>query len=353
MDSLRYETFSQFDHNDPFFDSLKSDYKEFPDWLKKKADANESAYILYDENHKIEGFMYLKENDDAGYISPQLPNGNHLKIGTFKFESKGTLRGQRFLKKAFDRAFGSGSDDIYVTVFEKHAHLVKLFQAYGFYIHGEKETQNGKEFVYARSLSDVNGDVLLDYPLVLPTEKKKFILAIRPDYHTRLFPDSKLVNESPDIVQDVSHTNSIHKIYICGMDSVQLMHRGDVIVIYRMTDGKGPAKYRSVATSICVVESVRHITSFNDEDSFVKYCYKFSVFSEKELRNFYRTKRSPYIVRFTYNIALQKRPTREMLIDQVGLRGDRTGRWGNFEITDQQFNEILRLGCVNESFIIH
>ncbi|EAN8402946.1 N-acetyltransferase, partial [Salmonella enterica] len=140
----------------------------------------------------------------------------------------------------------------------------------------------GKEFVYARSLSDVNGDVLLDYPLVLPTEKKKFILAIRPDYHTRLFPDSKLVNESPDIVQDVSHTNSIHKIYICGMDSVQLMHRGDVIVIYRMTDGKGPAKYRSVATSICVVESVRHITSFNDEDSFVKYCYKFSVFSEKE-----------------------------------------------------------------------
>lgn len=172
MDSLRYETFSQFDHNDPFFDSLKSDYKEFPDWLKKKADANESAYILYDENHKIEGFMYLKENDDAGDISPQLPNGNHLKIGTFKFESKGTLRGQRFLKKAFDRAFGSGSDDIYVTVFEKHAHLVKLFQAYGFYIHGEKETQNGKEFVYARSLSDVNGDVLLDYPLVLPTEKK-------------------------------------------------------------------------------------------------------------------------------------------------------------------------------------
>lgn len=36
MDSLRYESFSQFDHNDPFFDSLKSDYKEFPDWLKKK-----------------------------------------------------------------------------------------------------------------------------------------------------------------------------------------------------------------------------------------------------------------------------------------------------------------------------
>ncbi|HFZ0999676.1 TPA: N-acetyltransferase, partial [Klebsiella pneumoniae] len=159
MDSLRYESFSQFDHNDPFFDSLKSDYKEFPDWLKKKADANESAYILYDENHKIEGFMYLKENDDANDISPKLPHGRHLKIGTFKFESKGTLRGQRFLKKAFDHAFSSGSDDIYVTVFDKHAHLIKLFQTYGFYVHGEKETHNGKEYVYARSLRDVYGDI--------------------------------------------------------------------------------------------------------------------------------------------------------------------------------------------------
>lgn len=353
MDSLKLEKFSEFNHNDPFFDSLKSDYKEFSDWLNKKAISGDSAYVLYDENHNIEGFMYLKENDDAGDILPPLPNGTHLKIGTFKFESKGTLRGQRFLKKAFDRAFNSDSNDIYVTVFQKHTHLVKLFQAYGFYIHGEKETQNGKEFVYARNLNDVNGDVLLDYPLVLPREKKKFILAIKPEYHTRLFPDSKLVNESPDIVQDVSHTNSIHKIYVCGMDSVQMMSRGDIIIIYRMSDGQGPAKYRSVATSICMVESVRHVTSFNDEDSFVKYCYKFSVFSEKELREFYRSKRLPYIVRFTYNIALQKRPTREMLMDQVGLRGDRTGRWGNFEITDQQFNEILKLGCVNESFIIH
>lgn len=72
---------------------------------QEKADANESAYILYDENHKIEGFMYLKENDDADDISPKLPHGRHLKIGTFKFESKGTLRGQRFLKKPLTMLF--------------------------------------------------------------------------------------------------------------------------------------------------------------------------------------------------------------------------------------------------------
>ena len=28
MDTLKYEKFSDFDHNDPFFDSLKKDYKD-------------------------------------------------------------------------------------------------------------------------------------------------------------------------------------------------------------------------------------------------------------------------------------------------------------------------------------
>ncbi len=43
-----------------FFDSFKKDYKEFPLWLEKKAREGESAYVLYDDKHKIEGFMYLK-----------------------------------------------------------------------------------------------------------------------------------------------------------------------------------------------------------------------------------------------------------------------------------------------------
>ncbi|WP_368900336.1 N-acetyltransferase [Mixta calida] len=353
MDSLKYQKFSDFSHDDKFFDSLKEDYAEFPIWLNKKAASGESAYVLYDEVNKIEGFMYLKEDDDAQDISPALPNGKHLKIGTFKFESKGTLRGQRFLKKAFDHAIFSGSDDIYVTVFEKHAHLIKLFQTYGFHKHGEKETANGKEFVYARSMKEVNGDILLDYPLVLPKHVKKYLLAIYPEFHTRLFPDSKLITESPDMLQDVSHANSIHKIYICGMRSVTRMKRGDIIVIYRTGDQKGPAYYRSVASSICVVESVKHMDDFPDEDNFVKYCSKFSVFSDEELRKLYSHKKSPYVLRFTYNLALPKRPNRAMLIDHVGLNGRQGFRWNHFELSDEQFQKILELGKIDESFIVN
>lgn len=353
MDNLTYQRFSDFDHSDPFFDTLKADYREFPLWLEKKAKEGECAYVLYGDEGLIEGFMYLKDNDDGGGVTPALPDGTHLKIGTFKFESKKTLRGQRFLKKAFDRAIHSGLQNIYVTVFEKHDHLIRLFKTYGFYKHGEKDTPNGKEFVYVRTLNKIRNDVLLDYPLIHSRGSKKYLLAIYPEFHTRLFPDSKLISDSPDIVQDISHTNSIHKIYICGMKTVAKMQRGDIILIYRTGDGKGPAFYRAVASSVCVVESVRKIDDFNDEESFVSYCGKFSVFNEKELREFYKNKKYPYVLRFTYNLALPKRPNRGKLIEDVGLNGTAGYRWSHFELTDRQFNEIIELGKVNESFIIN
>ncbi|WP_279717386.1 hypothetical protein [Chelonobacter oris] len=36
MENLKIERFQDIDLNDPFFDSLKLDYKEFSDWFVKK-----------------------------------------------------------------------------------------------------------------------------------------------------------------------------------------------------------------------------------------------------------------------------------------------------------------------------
>lgn len=63
--------------------------------------------------------MYLKiENENVTDVTPQLPMRKHLKVGTFKFESRGTLRGERFIKKIFDHALECDADDIYVTVYQ-------------------------------------------------------------------------------------------------------------------------------------------------------------------------------------------------------------------------------------------
>lgn len=357
MENLKYIPFSQVDFNDPFFDSLKSDYIHgFMSWLQKKSLSNiDFAYVLYDENTKIDGFMYLKiEKGIVEDVSPEIKTSTHLKVGTFKFNPKGTLRGQRFLKKIFDHALAEKVEDIYVTVFDKHSYLIRLFQMYGFIRHGQKESLNGTENVLVRDMNSehLTGDLLSDYPYINNRRnEKKYLLSIYPKYHTRLFPDSKLVTESPSIVSDVSYANSIRKIYICGMHDAALIQPHDIIVIYRTADGKGSAYYRSVATSICVVESVRDIHSFNSEKEFVDYCVKYSVFTDDELSGFYQTKKYPYIITFTYNIALPKRLNRATLINEAGMNPN--SYWGVLQLSNVEFNKIIELGNVDESIIVN
>lgn len=357
MENLVYIPFNQVDFDDDFFDSLKSDYRHgFLEWIEKKKNSpTDYTYVLYDSHGSIDGFMYLKiEREAVEDVEPHLPQATHLKIGTFKFTPKGTLRGQRFLKKIFDHAINEKVDDIYVTVFDKHEYLIRLFQSYGFTNFGSKTSKNGIENVLVRGFygNQLTGDLLSDYPFIKKQNNESvYLLSIYPDFHTRLFPDSKLINESPDIIKDVSYANSIRKIYICGMSDVQLMKHGDIIVIYRTSDKKGPAYYRSVVTSLCVIDSVRNISSFHNEDDFLRYCSRYSVFSEHELKSFYKTKKYPYIISFTYNIALPKRLNRAKLIENIGLSAH--AYWGVMELKDSEFNKIIELSEVDESIIIN
>jgi hypothetical protein len=351
MENLVIQRFADINLNDSFFDTLKRDYQEFSDWFQRKSDHN--ALVLYNDYSKIEGFLYCKYEQGPGNdTSPLLPNTNHFKVGTFKFNPQQTRRGDRYLKKIFDYAFASNPqvDDIYVTVFaDKHPYLVSLFEKYGFTKYGTKTTPNGTEQILLRDLSFKHQDVDKDYPYVKKSANNKFLLSIYPKYHTTLFPDSRLFTESPDIVKDISHSNSIHKIYICGMEGVMQFQRGDVIVIYRTGDGNGAAEFRAVATSLCVVEDVHHISKYTSEADFLNYCGKFSVFSEKELKDIYRSKKYPYIINFTYNVAFPKRPIRRSLADDAGLA--RNDYWGVMQLSDAQFNSIVDLSELDKKFL--
>jgi hypothetical protein len=351
MDNLSYVNFYNINLNDNFFNSLKNDYQEFPTWFTNKVQQGEGAYLLTNDEGNIEGFMYLKnEIGEVNDINPSLPNGNHLKVGTFKFESKGTRRGERFLKKIFDVAIGWNVDDIYVTVFEEHGYLIKLFGDYGFVHKSTKDTPNGQELVLVRNLRTFTGDSLKDFPFLHTQNRNKFLLGIYPIFHSRMLPDSILNNESHDIIQDVSHTNSIHKIYICGMHGVTEFKPGDIIVIYRTKDNKGPAYYRSVVTSVCVFEEYLNVNQFTTCDSFIQHCRSYSIFSDHDLRIIYNQKKYTHILKFTYNTALTKRLTQGCLIDTVGL--DPEEYWGVRNLTDDQFKQIAQLGGINEGIII-
>ncbi|KON88960.1 acetyltransferase [Sporosarcina globispora] len=344
---LKYDFFKNINLDDPFFDSLKSDYKEFEAWFIKKQ--NNKAYY-YENEHGIQAFLYLKiENEELNNIEPRHPEKERIKIGTLKINSRGTKLGERFIKKAIDYAVVNSIKELYVTVFPKHEILIKLLEKYGFTCDAVKHTENGTENVYFKSLDIIKGDPLLDYPLVNIKNNKTYLLGIKPEYHTLLFPDSILTNESFDLIQDVSHTNSIHKVYICFMPQARSLEPGDGIVIYRMSDNQGPAEYRSVATSICVLDEVKTKSDFLNFDEYYDYCKKHSVFTESELRSLF-IKNNLFVLKMTYNLAMEKKLIRRTLADDCGL--NRNDRWGLLSIGKSQFNKIVELGGINESFII-
>ncbi|VWB34787.1 acetyltransferase [Burkholderia arboris] len=347
---FEYKQFKHTNLADPFFDSLKADYVEFEDWFHRKAE--NWAYVFeQDDSNLIDGFLYLKiEDDPVADVNPQLPAKRRVKVGTFKINAHGTKLGERFVKKIFDHAVEEGAEELYVTVFSKHIGLINLLTRYGFEKVAEKATANGVEDVMTRPMQ-WRGEVDREknYPLIR-LEGSYYQVGIYPGYHTRLLPDSILNNEDVRIVKDVSHTNSINKIYIAGMKGLMSLQPGDKIVMYRTGDGKGPAEYRAVATSLCVVEEVRHIDSFQTADDFVTYARPHSVFPDDELIGYYRSKKYPIILRFTYNIALRRRLTRHHLIENVGI--DRNAYPGFLGLTRDQFKQIAIDGGVDESLIV-
>ena len=75
MENLKHISFNEVNFDDEFFDSLKSDYKVgFVEWFHKKAsDAKEKAYVLFNDDNSIDGFMYLKiENGKVNDVTQNI-----------------------------------------------------------------------------------------------------------------------------------------------------------------------------------------------------------------------------------------------------------------------------------------
>lgn len=352
---LQVQRFSDIDLKDSFFDSLRASYPEFDEWYSKKAAAGATAYCYYVDN-ELKDFLYLKiEEEELADITPMLPAKKRLKVGTFKVDNadRHTTRGERFMKKIMDKAVAEDVDEIYVTMFptDELKKLIAMFEKFGFSHIADKVHADGRsEYVLVKDMRTQVDDIMLDYPFVKKTGTDKYVLSINPEYHTQLFPDSILKTELKyDLIQDVSETNSIYKIYICWMRDAKALKPGDKLVIYRTSDNKGPAAYRSVSTSVCTVCEVKTIRDFANEEAFVRYTNRYSVFKERELRGWYKNKNYFIVIKMVYNIAFTKKVINKVMKEQVGLSPD---YWGFFKLTDAQFDKLLELGEIDERYIV-
>ena len=319
--SIRKEKFSAIDLNDPFFDSLKkeytNDYTNFSKWFNRKL--GEEVYTLRGENGKLEAFLYLKieyPNENYSDIKPPFKAGTRLKIGTLKVSKTGMRLGERFLKIIFDNASLNHVDEIYVTVFNNtkdELRLIDMLEDWGFLYHGIK---NKDEMVYCRKYKKSDNQ-----PVNRKEPKKTFpyisqsadfyIISIRPEYHTDLFPDSILRGENPADFDEAPHRNAISKSYI-SLSPLKELKSGDAIVFYR-TGGI----HKGVCTTVGIVEEV--MLDIKREEDLIEITNKRTVYNQDDLKNLFKRSLSlpkeyrVFVINFLFAGTLKKKLNLEEL----------------------------------------
>lgn len=299
--SIRKAYFKDCSIDDDFFNSLKDDYNPgFEDWFSRKED-NE-VYIHCDEEGGLQGLLYLKEEDeseDYSDLSCEFIPKKRLKIGTFKISENGYYMGERFFKVIFENAIKNELDEIYVTVYDHHAHLIGYFERFGFKKAGIKIST--KELVYVRIINQFADNEYCGYPTLSMSNNRKFILPIRPEYHTRLLPDAILTTEdNDDYIKNNKAGNALKKIYFGRNLWANRADYGDIILFYRTKDDKNasPAHYQSVITSLGVVFRHGEVNDLNknDLDRLLKKC----VLEEKVLQEIQNKPNEYQFIEFVY-----------------------------------------------------
>lgn len=341
--SVKKEYFGNIDLSDEFFDGFRNDYDGFDKWYNGKAGDNAIAYVCFEAN-ALKAFLFLKLEDDKenySQIDPPFKPKKRLKIGTFKVVSNGLRIGERFLKIVFDNARQLGVDEIYVTIFDHRPELqslISLLAKFGFEDHGTKTTSSGIERVLVRDFK-VRFDETYPsktFPWLSKTSDV-YIVPIKPEYHTELFPDSILRTEKAlDFLDNMPHRNAISKAYISHSKNRNLK-TGDIVVFYH-----SGGIYKGVATTIGIVEEA--IDGIPSLDELRKICRKRSVLTDKELAEYwnrYPTLR-PFVFNFLYAFSFKKRINLKQMLDS-GILPNMDSVKTITKMEREEFTKLVRL----------
>lgn len=337
--------FGEIDDKDSFFDTFRNGYEGFDQWFARKCD--EEAYICRSDTGKILGFLYLKtEETSENYVDivPSFSPKRRLKVGTFKVESTGFRLGERFVKIIFDNALQRKVNEIYVTLFTDRTELIalkELLSQWGFYYYGKKLTNGKEEEVLVKPLHVmIDGKTpKFNYPNFLYSVNK-FIMPIKPQYHTTLLPDSKLNTENQiDFLGPKPHRYALQKVYV-SWASTNGAKPGDLILFYRMGEEGTRKKYTSVVTTLAIVDEI--IANISSEEELLSQCQNRSVFTAGELKHlWHRFGANNKILKFIFVKSLTKRLTLEYLQDNNIIEKCQGPRPFT-QITDAQFDMIMR-----------
>ena len=168
----------------------------------------------------------------------------------------------------------------------------------------------------------------------------KYILPIKPQYHTTLLPDSQLNTENHiDFLGQKPHRYALQKVYI-SWATTQGAKPGDLILFYRMGRPDEIKKYKSVVTTIAIVDKI--IENITSEDELLSLCQNRSVFSVEELRDFWTKHRNNLkILKFIFVKSLTKRLNLEYLWEH-NIVPPPGGPRPFMMLTDAQFDMVVK-----------
>ena len=346
-------SFSDVDLSDGFFDSLKNDYPEFPQWFAKKK-VEEAKSLVFSDEAGIGAFLYLKVENEQILLSDNhiLPAINRLKIGTLRIAER--QRGMRLGEGAIGVALWHWQlmkvEEIYVTIFEKHELLISLFERFGFLNMGYNDRH---ERIYIKNRNNIDySSPYTAFPFISPDFKVAGIIPINDYYHDSLFPYSDLKGVK-ELEEDTAK-NGIKKVFIATPSSELSYKPGEPVFIYRVHTGDGQKTYKSVITSFCTVTSITIVkTNWHhsiDFDNFLFLTGNKTVYEKDKLKDIYTTSKNVILVEMIYNGFFGKGhnvTNRELVVDNLF-----PSHPYNIKYTKDQFCKILKMGDADEHNII-
>ncbi len=292
--------------NSVFFDSLREDYGEieFNKWLQKCAAKNRKCYTLIVEDNLQAILIYNLEKVEDHQIPSIFDQA--LKICTLKVDDTafGIKLGELFLNKMFELCINRKIKYLYLTVYDKQIHLIKLLETFGFYRDEFKNSQGLLEIRMIKCLDKDKMNILENnitaHPFYLNNSNvKKYVIPIRPDFYGSLFKDGKLrpptlFDKAPDSINEIQG-NTIIKAYISNSKNKK-PKKGDLLFFYS-------SKINQVIEPFGILESIEIVNDFEKLWNIVR---KKTVFTEIELRKWLKEKGELHVITFRLIAYLKK-----------------------------------------------